>query len=93
MGYSRENYKYKESFEKGLEKVNKNTRRVLEEILQTTKTLTTIGTSIGVQKIDEGWLKDLWKRVVSGFKRLRTTLKGNNKELDELNGLLDRMGG
>jgi predicted nucleic acid-binding Zn-ribbon protein len=93
MGYSRENYKYKESFEKGLEKVNKNTRRVLEEILQTTKTLTTIGTSIGVQKIDEGWLKDLWKRVVSGFKRLRTTLQGNNKELDELNGLLDRMGG
>jgi predicted nucleic acid-binding Zn-ribbon protein len=93
MGYSRENYKYKESFEKGLEKVNKNTRRVLEEILQTTKTLTTIGTSIGVQKIDEGWLKDLWKRVVGSFKRLRTTLKGNNKELDELNGLLDRMGG
>jgi hypothetical protein len=30
---------------------------------------------------------------VGGFKRLRTTLKGNNKELDELNGLLDRMGG
>ena len=93
MGYSRENYKYKESFEKGLEKVNKNTRRVLEEILQTTKTLTTIGTSIGVQRIDEGWLKDLWKRVVGGFKRLRTTLRGNNRELDELNGLLDRMGG
>ena len=92
MGYSRENFKYKESFEKGLEKVNKNTRKVLEEILQTTKTLTTIGTSIGVQKIDEGWLRDLWKRVVGGFKRLRTTLKGNNKELDDLNGLLDRMG-
>ena len=28
-----------------------------------------------------------------GFKRLRTTLKGSNKELDELNGLLDRMEG
>ena len=28
-----------------------------------------------------------------GFKRLRTTLKGNNKELDELNGLLDGIGG
>jgi DUF917 family protein len=92
QGYTRENYKYKEGFEMGLKKVNEQTRRVLEEILQTTKTLTTIGTSIGVQKIDEGWLRDLWKRVVGGFKRLRTTLKGNNKDLDKLNGLLDRMG-
>jgi hypothetical protein len=31
----------------------------------------------------------VWK---GSFKRLRTTLKGNNKELDKLNGLLDRMG-
>jgi hypothetical protein len=28
-----------------------------------------------------------------GFKRLKTTLKRNKKELDELNGLLDGMEG
>ena len=93
QGYTRENYKYKESFEMGLRKVNEQTRRVLENILQSTKTLTTIGTSIGVQRIDEGWLGDLWKRVVGSFKRIWNSLKGNNKDLDKLNGLLDRMVG
>ena len=36
MGYSRDNFKYKESFEKSLTKVNQQTRRVLEDILQST---------------------------------------------------------
>jgi len=34
MGYNRDNFKYKESFEKSLTKVNQQTRKILEDILQ-----------------------------------------------------------
>jgi DNA gyrase/topoisomerase IV subunit A len=42
MGYNRENFKYKESFEKSLTKVNQQTKKALEDILQSTKTVSRV---------------------------------------------------
>ena len=91
MGYSRDNYKYKESFEKSLTKVNQQTRRVLEDILQSTKTITTVVSSIGVQRIDEISLKSMLQRVFSSFKRFVSPLKRNTKSIDGLNSILKKM--
>jgi septation ring formation regulator EzrA len=91
MGYSRDNYKYKESFEKSLTKVNQQTRRVLEDILQSTKTITTVVSSIGVQRIDEISLKSMLQRVFSSFKRFVSPLKRNTKNIDGLNSILKKM--
>lgn len=81
MGYNRENFKYKESFEKSLTMVNKQTRRVLEDVLQSTKTVSRVVSTIGVQRVDE----------VSPFRKLFGRLKTNNKSIDGLNGILKRM--
>ena len=91
MGYSRDNYQYKESFEKSLTKVNQQTRRVLEDILQSTKTITTVVSSIGVQRIDEISLKSMLQRVFSSFKRFVSPLKRNTKNIDGLNSILKKM--
>jgi hypothetical protein len=91
MGYDRENLRYKETFEQSLEKVNKQTRKVLEDLLQSTKTITKVVTSIGVQPISENFFKDLIKRVQSLVMSMVFKLKRNNKELDELQRLSKRM--
>jgi len=91
MGYNRDNYKYKKSFEQSLTKVNQQTRRVLEDILQSTKTVTTVVSSIGVQRIDEISLKSMLQKVFSSFKRFVSPLKRNTKNIDGLNSILKRM--
>jgi septation ring formation regulator EzrA len=84
MGYDRENLRYKETFEQSLEKVNKQTRKVLEELLQSTKTISRVVSSVGVQPVSEGFFSDLIKKVKSLFGRLVPQLKRTNKDMDEL---------
>lgn len=91
MGYNRDNFKYKESFEESLTKVNKQTKKVLEDILLSTKTVSRVVSTIGVQRIDEISLKSMMKKLVSPFKKLFSWLKMNTKNIDDLNGVLRRM--
>ena len=91
MGYNRENFKYKESFEESLTKVNQQTQKVLEDILFSTKTVSRVVSTIGVQRMDEISLKSMLKKLVSPFKKLFSRLKLNNKSMDDLNGVLKRM--
>ena len=93
MGYNRDNFKYKESFEKSLTKVNQQTKKVLEDILQSTKTVSRVVSTIGVQRMDEISLKSMLKKLVSPFKKLFSRLRMNNKRMDDFNGLLWRMVG
>jgi len=93
MGYNRDNFKYKESFVESLTKVNQQTKKVLEDILQSTKTVSRVVSTIGVQRMDEISIKSMLKKLVSPFKKLFSRLKLNNKRLDGLNGLLKRMVG
>ena len=53
MGYDGENLKYKESFKESLTKVNQKTKKRLEGILQSTKTISWVVSTIGVQEIEE----------------------------------------
>ena len=69
--------RYKESFEESLTKVNKQTKKVLEDILLSTKTVSRVVSTIGVQRIDEISLKSMMKK--------------NNKSMDDLNEVLKRM--
>jgi predicted PurR-regulated permease PerM len=91
MGYDRENLRYKETFEQSLEKVNKQTRKVLEELLQSTKTISRVVSSVGVQPVSEGFFSDLIKKVKSLVMSMVSKLKRNNKELDELQRLSKQM--
>lgn len=91
MGYNRDNFKYKESFEKSLTKVNQQTKKVLEDILQSTKTVSRVVSTIGVQRMDEISLKSMMKKLVSPFKKLFSRLEKNNKSMDNLNEVLKRM--
>ena len=91
MGYNRDNFKYKESFEESLTKVNKQTKKVLEDILQSTKTVSRVVSTIGVQRMNEISIKSMLKKLVSPFKKLFSRLKLNNKSMDDLNGVLKRM--
>ena len=89
-GYERENYSYKEGFLNGLNKVNENTKKILQQILEETKKLTKINPSFSVKPIGEGregqlysWYK--WFKVV--IKRLTKNFKGitdGNKILKRL---------
>jgi len=77
-GYERENYSYKEGFLNGLNKVNENTKRILQQILEETKKLTKINPSFSVKPIGEGregqlyswykWFKVVIKRLLKNFK-------------------------
>ncbi len=84
MGYDRENLRYKETFEQSLEKVNKQTRKVLEELLQSTKTISRVVSSVGVQPVSENFFTDLIKKVKSLFGKLVPQLKRTNKDMDIL---------
>ena len=89
-GYDRENFSYKEGFLNGLNKVNENTKKILQQILEETKKLTKINPSFSVKPIGEGregqlysWYK--WFKVV--IKRLTKNFKGitdGNKMLKRL---------
>ena len=93
MGYNRDNFKYKESFVESLTKVNKQTKKVLEDILLSTKTVSRVVSTIGVQRMDETSLKSMLMKLVSPFKKLFSRLKINTKSIDGLNGVLKRMVG
>ena len=77
-GYERENYSYKEGFLNGLNKVNENTKKILQQILEETKKLTKINPSFSVKPIGESregqlyswykWFKVVIKRLLKNFK-------------------------
>jgi len=77
-GYDRENYSYKEGFLNGLNKVNENTKKILQQILEETKKLTKINPSFSVKPIGEAregqlyswykWFKVVIKRLTKNFK-------------------------
>lgn len=84
FGYEKENVKYKEVFEQSLTKVNKNTQKLLEDLLQSTKTITKVVTSIGVQKIGEGFFTDFVNNVKKLINRLVGNVKKSSDDMDDL---------
>ena len=90
-GYSRESYKYKESFEKSLTKVNEQTRRLLKELLESTKTTSRVLSSVGVQPVQENILNRVISKIRGVFSRVLRSFRISGKELDSLLKLSKKM--
>ena len=84
MGYEKVNFRYKEVFEESLDKVNGNTRRLLENLLESSKTLSKVVSSIGVQPLDENLLTKLMDRIKRMFLGLISRIKNTGKDMEEL---------
>jgi chromosome segregation ATPase len=84
MGYEKANYRYKEAFEESLGKVNKNTKQILENLLEATKTLSKVVSSIGVQPINENFFTEMIARIKKMFLSVISRIRNSNKEMDEL---------
>ena len=84
FGYEKENVKYKEVFEQSLTKVNKNTKKLLEDLLESTKTITKVVTSIGVQKLKEGFFTNFVNNVKKLVNRLVGNVKKSSNDMDDL---------
>ena len=89
-GYERENYSYKEGFLNGLNKVNENTKRILQQILEETKKLTKINPSFSVKPIGEG-VGDKLKVWYNKFKMLVKKLTKYFKGISDGNKILRRL--
>ena len=89
-GYERENYSYKEGFLNGLNKVNENTKRILQQILEETKKLTKINPSFSVKPIGEG-VGDKLKVWYNKFKMMVRKLTKNFKGISDGNKILRRL--
>jgi chromosome segregation ATPase len=90
-GYSRESYKYKESFEESLTKVNEQTRRLLRELLNSTKTTSRVLSSVGVQPVEENILRRVMSKIKGVFSRVLSSFRISGKELDSLLKLSKKM--
>ena len=89
-GYDRENFSYKEGFLNGLNKVNENTKKILQQILDETKKLTKINPSFSVKPIGEG-VGDKLKVWYNKFKMMVRKLSKNFKGITDGNKILKRL--
>jgi hypothetical protein len=101
-GYDRENFSYKTAFESALTKVNANTRRLLEELKESTKTVTQIASklasrprqaneSVLVENIITKLIKNFTRWVKGKIRKLLGLTKDLNKSLDDLDKIAQRI--
>ena len=90
-GYSRESYKYKESFEKSLTKVNEQTKRLLKELLESTKTTSRVLSSVGVQPVEENIFRRVMSKIRGVFRRVLRSFRTSDKEMNTLLTLSKKM--
>ena len=91
-GYDRNNVSYKDAFEFIRKKVSPQLRKMMDEVLETSKTVTYIKSQLGVQYEASGWLSNLYNKVknffVNSIKSLRSSNKQANQSLDQLEQML-----
>jgi len=83
--YTRQSYQYKIGFNRALDKVNKNVKRILEQILDDTKKLVKVAPSIQVSPIEireisfKDWIKKYTRKVIKKiFPYMKSVMKANN---------------
>jgi len=84
-GYERQSFQYKEGFNRALGKVNKNVKRILEQILDDTKKMVKISPSFQVKPVEirEGsfrdWIKKYTRKVIKKISPyMKSVMKANN---------------
>jgi hypothetical protein len=88
-GYQRQSFQYKEGFLESLDKVNENTKKILNQILEQTKKLTTIKPQIQIRPI-EG-IGDVFKKWINRFKMVIRKLSKNFKGIKDGNKQLRKL--
>ena len=89
-GYERQSFQYKEGFNRALDKVNKNVRRILEQVLDDTKKMVKISPSFQIKPVEirEGsfrdWIKKYTRKVVRKIIPYMKSVIQGNKELRKL---------
>jgi len=84
-GYERQSFQYKEGFNRALDKVNKNMKRILEQILDDTKKMVKVSPSFQVKPVEireisfKDWVKKYTRKVVRKiFPYMKSVVKANN---------------
>jgi predicted transcriptional regulator len=84
-GHWKSSYRYKEGFNTALDKVNKNMKRILEQILADTKKMVKVAPTIQVSPIEireisfKDWVKKYTRKVVRKiFPYMKSVVKANN---------------
>ena len=84
-GYERQSFQYKEGFNRALDKVNKNVKRILEQVLDDTKKMVKVSASFQVKPIEiresnfTDWIKKYTRKVVRKiFPYMKVIVKANN---------------
>ena len=84
-GYERQSFQYKEGFNRALDKVNKNVRRILEQVLDDTKKMVKVSPSFQVSPIEireisfKDWVKKFARKVVRKIiPYMKVIVKTNN---------------
>ena len=84
-GYERQSFQYKEGFNRALDKVNTNVKRILEQVLDDTKKMVKVSPSFQVKPVEirEGsfrdWIKKYTRKVVRKiFPYMKIIVKTNN---------------
>ena len=90
-GFQRENFKYKESFKSALSKVNDNTKTILLNILQQTKSLTKINPAFNISPTLGEGIKDKLQVWVIKLMMMINKLGRNFKSIRDGNRLLKRL--
>ena len=89
-GYERETFQYKEGFLNGLNKVNENTKKILQQILEETRKLTKINPSFSVKPVSEG-VGDKMKLWYKKFKMMIKKLSKNFRGISDGNKILKKL--
>ena len=93
-GYNRTNYKYKDAFEWLFTRVSPQMKALVEEALETNKSITYIESKLGVQyesRINENWLSDLFNKVKGFFNNLIMKIKNANQKANSSLDKLEKM--
>jgi len=84
-GYERQSFQYKEGFNRALDKVNKNMKRILEQILDDTKKMVKVSPSFQVKPVEireisfKDWVKKFARKVVKKIiPYMKVIVKTNN---------------
>lgn len=91
-GYDRTNVSYKDAFEFIHKKVSPQLRKMMDEVLKTSKTVTYIKSQLGVQYESSGWIGKLFTKVktffINSIKTLRNLNKSVNTDLNQIEKMI-----
>ena len=91
MGYEKITFKYAQVLEKVMEMVNSDLRKTIDEMINNTAVISRVATSLGVQKIKEGFIERFTTKFNQIKTRLVNSLKKNLIQIDKLLEILEKI--